>query len=291
MSEIARRSTGTLATFDDKIRAAEMLAVADMIPPTYKKNPGNLFMVIEMGEALGIHHMVAIQEINIISGRPALSASLMASLARAAGHTVRVSGDAESATCEIVRADDPGFTHSATWDVEKARKAGLWGRGHWSKDAATMLKWRAVAECVRFACSEVLGGLKYTPEEILDVDGVDVIPNPGPGRPARDRAYGIRANLPRTPQAAAEAPQAAEDAPGDAEAAPEPLDARERRIREVVGLLHAHGYADAYARAGAVAGWAEATLGEHRPSLDALTDAELDRLAAELDGAPEAGGK
>ena len=152
----------------DKMQFAKALAEAGMIPKVYQRQPANVLVAIELGEALGIRPIVAINEINVINGTPAPSASLMASLARNAGHKVRVTGDKESATCIIVRADDPDYEHTATWDVKKAKDAGLWGRGHWSKDPATMLKWRAISECVRFACSEVLGGLKYTPEEVSE---------------------------------------------------------------------------------------------------------------------------
>ena len=44
---------------------------------------------------------------------------------------------------------------------KKAQDAGLWGKGHWAKDPATMLRWRAISECVRMACPEVLGGLVH----------------------------------------------------------------------------------------------------------------------------------
>lgn len=152
----------------DKMQFAKALAEAGMIPKVYQRQPANVLVAIELGEALGIRPIVAINEINVINGTPAPSASLMASLARNAGHKVRVTGDKDSATCVIVRADDPDYEHTATWDVKKAKDAGLWGRGHWSKDPATMLKWRAISECVRFACSEVLGGLRYTPEEVLE---------------------------------------------------------------------------------------------------------------------------
>ncbi|MDV6274312.1 hypothetical protein R3Q06_12440 [Rhodococcus erythropolis] len=154
----------------EKMEFAKALAQAGMIPRVYQGAPANVLVAIEFGEALGIKPIVAINEINVINGTPSPSASLMASLARNAGHKVRVTGDASSATCEIVRVDDPEYTHTATWTQAKAQSAGLWGKGHWGKDPATMLKWRAISECVRFACSEVLGGLKYTPDEIENFD-------------------------------------------------------------------------------------------------------------------------
>ncbi len=152
----------------DKIAYAKALAAAQLIPQAFRNRPADVLVAIEYGDALGLRPVVAMAEINVINGTPSLSASLMASLARAAGHKVRVTGDAKSARCEIVRADDPDFTHVAVWDEAKARAAQLWGKGHWAKDAGTMLKWRAISEAVRFACPEVLAGIRYTPEEVSD---------------------------------------------------------------------------------------------------------------------------
>lgn len=166
MSELVR--TQPVATLADKIKYAEHLAQSGLLPSSYKQQPANVLLAMEYGDALGIHQMTAINEINVISGRPAMSASLMQSLARAAGHKVRVSGDAERAVCTIVRKDDPDFEHRSEWTKAKAESSGLWGRGHWAKDPSLMLKWRAISECVRLACSEVLAGLKYTPEEVVE---------------------------------------------------------------------------------------------------------------------------
>lgn len=172
---------------DEKAEYVQRMSSAWIIPKVYQKQPANLFVAVEMGEALGIHPLVAINEINVINGTPSPSASLMASLARQAGHKVRITGDAESATCTIIRSDDPDYEHTATWDVKKAKDAGLWGKGHWAKDSATMLKWRAISECVRFACSEVLGGLKYTPEEVAEFTSQEQQHRPSRRVPQGDR--------------------------------------------------------------------------------------------------------
>ncbi|MGD7788183.1 hypothetical protein ACQCX2_07645 [Propionibacteriaceae bacterium Y1700] len=165
--------TMTIATIEssslpDRMEYAKALAQASIIPKAFQQRPADVLVAIEYGNALGIAPIVALSEINVIQGTPSLSASLMAALAREAGHKVRVSGDDKSATCTIVRKDDPDFEHTATWDEAKARAAGLWGKGHWGKDPGTMLQWRAISEAVRFACSEVLGGLRYTPEEVAE---------------------------------------------------------------------------------------------------------------------------
>lgn len=185
---VATPQVGALAmSVGEKQQYASLLSEANMLPKQYQKNPANVFLAIELGNALSIAPIVAINEINVINGTPAPSASLMASLARSAGHRVRAWNDETgAAVCEIVRQDDPDFTHRSVWDQAKAQSAGLWGKGHWSKDPATMLRWRAISECVRLACPEVLGGLKYTPEEVMEIRGGDA-PAQQPQRAAAPR--------------------------------------------------------------------------------------------------------
>lgn len=170
--EIHNPSTAVEMNVSERQHYASVLADANMIPKAFQKSPANIFVAIEYGNALGIAPIVALNEINVINGTPSLSASMMSSLARSAGHRVRTQNTEDgAAVCEIIRADDPEFTHRSTWDQKKAQDAGLWGKGHWAKDPATMLRWRAISECVRMACPEVLGGLKYTPEETIEFTG------------------------------------------------------------------------------------------------------------------------
>ena len=115
-----------------KMNYAETLAAASLIPRAFQQRPADVLVAVEYGEALGIKPIVALSEINVINGTPSLSASLMASLARQAGHKVRTTSNATSATCSIIRADDPDFTHEVTWDEKRARANGLWGKGHWA---------------------------------------------------------------------------------------------------------------------------------------------------------------
>ena len=164
-SELVPHQPAPLA---ERIDYSKTVAASALIPKAFQNRPADAFVATEYGRALGLEPIVALSEINVISGTPSLSASMMAALTRQAGHKLRVTGDDTSATCTIIRADDPDHEHTATWDQDKAKAAGLWGKGHWAKDPGTMLRWRAISECVRFACSEVLGGLRYTPEEVAE---------------------------------------------------------------------------------------------------------------------------
>jgi hypothetical protein len=113
----------------------------------------------------------------VIDGKPSASADLIASLVRRAGHKLRVSGDDTHAVAQIIRADDPDFTYEARWDLDKARQAGLLGKGTWKNYPAALLRSRAITEVARMGASDALYGVIYTPEELgvqVDDDGAPV---------------------------------------------------------------------------------------------------------------------
>lgn len=182
-SELIQRQGQPMA-LQEKLTYAEKLAASGLIPDAYKRNPPNVLVAVEKGEALGIHPIMALEEINVINGRASLSATLMASLARAAGHVVRTHSEPEQATCIIIRSDDPKFEHKVVWDRKIAEDHGLWGKGHWKKNPALMLEYRAISQCIRKACPEVLAGIKYTPEELVEIAEEDR-PAPQPQRSTR----------------------------------------------------------------------------------------------------------
>ena len=131
--------------------------------------------------------MAAVNGIHIIDGKPTASAGLMSALVRRAGHKLRVTGDDKRAVAEIIRADDPDFTFRSEWTLERAKQAGLAGKGSWGKYPAAMLKARAISEVCRDACEEALSGVHYTPEELgadveVDADG-DIVVLAAPAAP------------------------------------------------------------------------------------------------------------
>jgi len=162
------------ATLGQQVEYAKLLADSGLIPKTYQRQPANVLAAIQYGQALGLDPIVAMNHITVVNGGVSMDAQLMLTLARKAGHTVRLDGDANQATCTIVRADDPDHEQTATWTADLAKQAGLWGNGHWKKNPALMLKYRAATECIRLACPEVLAGITYTPEELKERRGLAV---------------------------------------------------------------------------------------------------------------------
>jgi hypothetical protein len=163
-TDIVRHDGGS--TLQEKVEWAKTLAVANLLPPQYQGNPGNLLYAVEYADALGIDRINAITSIHVIQGKPTASAELIASLVRRAGHKLRVSGDDTKAVAQIIRADDPDYTFEATWDIAKAQAAGLWGKGNWRNYPGAMLRARAITEVARAGASDALYGVVYTPDEL-----------------------------------------------------------------------------------------------------------------------------
>lgn len=138
-------------------------------------SPGKVMLVMETGAMLGIHPVAAIQGVNIIEGKPTVSPGLMSAVVRRAGHKLRVTTEGTvkdgtiKATAVLIRGDDPEFPFTVTWDLDKARHAGLYpgkDRSAWSKYPEAMLKARAISEVCREGATDALMGVAYVPEEL-----------------------------------------------------------------------------------------------------------------------------
>ena len=174
MTDLAIYQPGALAAQMDYAKA---MAASDLLPRQYQGKPANLLWAVSYGQTLGIAPLTAIQSIHVINGKPTASADLIAGLVRRAGHKLRVNGDDKRAVAQIIRADDPEFTFEVVWTIERAQAAKLTGKDTWKNFPAAMLKARAITEVARAACSEILQGTIYTPEELganVDADGIPI---------------------------------------------------------------------------------------------------------------------
>lgn len=182
---------------DDWNYAKALATAGDQLPRKFQGNPGNVLVAMEYARSLGLPLMQGITGVQVIDGVPSLSALTMQALVRRAGHTLRLAGDNEAAWCEIVRNDDLGFTYRADFTLADAERAGLCKvqpdgtvrarskQGNplpWETHTRAMLRARALSECARMACADVLAGVAYTPSELAPerVDYVDAMPDPEP---------------------------------------------------------------------------------------------------------------
>lgn len=174
-TDIATRPTTALS---EQMTYAKAVASADLLPDAYRGKPANVLIAIGLGQQMGLSPAESLYRINVIKGKPTAGAELIASNVRKAGHKLRVTLTDTSATCTIIRADDPKFPFEVTRDIEWARSMGLASNDNYKKQAATMLQWRAITACARLACPEALYGVSYTPDEMYDLSASHAAPEP-----------------------------------------------------------------------------------------------------------------
>lgn len=152
-------------------KVADGLFKSGMFPNA--RNAFGAYAIVQYGHELGIPPMMALKNINIISGQLACNAQLMLSMAMSRGVTYKVITETDKgATIEFRRGD---ITYTATFNEADAQAAGLTGKDNWRKYARDMYFWRAAAKGIRRIAPDAVLGL-YTKDEISNGEIVDLSP-------------------------------------------------------------------------------------------------------------------
>lgn len=144
------------------------------------------------GAELGLPPFASMAGINIIQGKPALGANVIATLVKndpRYNYRIQKSDDT---TCIIEWFEDGKSVGTAGFTMDEAKRAGLTGKDNWNKYPSDMLFARAITRGARRFAPGIFGGAPvYTPEELgadtdeegyVTVQAVDV--TPGNGKPA-----------------------------------------------------------------------------------------------------------
>lgn len=151
----------------DRIEHAKIVAQSSLIPAEYRGKPADIVWAMDIGDALGVPYTQVMQSMVVARGKMTMSADLMGAVVRRAGHKLRLREEGDSVTATLIRADDPDYEFTVTWDKAKAQAAGLWGsRGPWKQYPRQMLRARAITEVCRQGASDALAGTVYMPEEL-----------------------------------------------------------------------------------------------------------------------------
>lgn len=171
MGQDLEQTQGVSAEMRTQMQWAKLASHGDIIPDAYKGKPANILVAIGFGAAMGLSYADSLYRINVIKGKPTMSAELIASQVRKAGHRLRIYKDEEhkSVKASIFRRDDPDFEFSAVRDKAWATKMGLANRENYQRQPMTMLTWRAITAVAREACPEALYGVAYSPDELDDM--------------------------------------------------------------------------------------------------------------------------
>lgn len=164
-----RQPERAITNLSEQMDYARAVSVANLLPQAYRGKPADIMLAMGLGQAMGLSPAESLYRIDVIQGKPTASAELIAANVRKAGHKLRVTGDDQSATAIIIRADDPDFEFKVTRDRAWAQAMGLTSKDNYKKQPGTMLQWRAITAVARLACPEALYGVAYTPDEMGDM--------------------------------------------------------------------------------------------------------------------------
>lgn len=188
MSDLAviAPSAPIVAAATDLVRFAEeasqvhqistALANTSFVPKAMQGRPDEITGCILAGRELGMSPMTALASINIIEGRPSLTANAMRGLAQA--HGVQFEVISSSDTRVQMRARGPNDTEwtPVDWPIDRAKKMELTSKRNWQRMPQAMLIARATSELCRLVASNLFLGMPYSSEEVADI---------GPDAPVR----------------------------------------------------------------------------------------------------------
>lgn len=132
------------------------------------KTPDQALALMLLAQAEGLHPMVAARDYHIIEGRPSMKADAMLARFQMAGGKVKWLALTDTKVAgEFTH--EAGGTAVIEWDMDRAKTAGLGGKGNWLKYPRQMLRARVISEGIRTVYPACVVGV-YTPEEVQDFD-------------------------------------------------------------------------------------------------------------------------
>jgi hypothetical protein len=162
-------------------RQAAVLAKTNMVPTPYRGRPDDILAAWLYGRELGFQLMQAVNNLDVIDGRPALRAAAMAGLVNQSGRgkLEYLENTATKATVRGTR-KDTGATLTFTWTIDMARRAKLLNKANWEHYPEAMLLSRAISQVCRTLFPDVLRGMVYSSEELVDMTDVQQLPGTPP---------------------------------------------------------------------------------------------------------------
>jgi hypothetical protein len=203
---------------------AESLARTSFVPVAFRGKPAEVTAAILAGQEIGLDPMASLRAIDIIQGKPALSALAQRAVVQSRGHDVWVAESTATRAVVRGRRHGTGEEQVSVWSMDRANKMGLLGKDNWKLQPQAMLVARASAECCRLVAADALLGMPYAVEELDDGNGSDVAPVPAaPAKKTRTakRAPLVQAPMPELDPTPEPETQVADDADAD-EPDPEP---------------------------------------------------------------------
>ena len=138
--------------------------------------PEQAYLSLLAGRELGLSDVQSLRLVQAIEGRISLTAQAMGGLLQRAGGSIIWHESTDTVADVEVRFG--GSVRRTRWTIDMAKRAGLAGRGTWSRYPMAMLSARALSDACRYAAPSVLAGV-YDPEELATIPQ-EATPEPAP---------------------------------------------------------------------------------------------------------------
>lgn len=134
------------------------------------KDESQAMSLMLLAQAEGLHPMTAVQDFDIVQGRPARKTHSILARFQSAGGSVAWEEISAIRACGTF-SHKQGGSLRVEWTIDQAKKAGLTNKDNWKNYPQAMLRARCIAEGVRAVFPGAIGGM-LTVEEAQDVEPV-----------------------------------------------------------------------------------------------------------------------
>lgn len=162
-------------SFEYAKRVATMLKVSDLVPESYRNNPANIMIAIDIANRLDISPLFLMQRMSVVRGKPVIEGTLVIALINQRGGfkenlKFEYIGESESRECKCSatrKSDDELCEAKVT--VKMAKDMGWYDRNPiWKAMTDQMLAYRSAMFFSRLHCPEVVFGMNLR-DEIIDI--------------------------------------------------------------------------------------------------------------------------
>jgi len=164
--------------------AADMLATSTLIPTTFRGNPANCMIALDMALRIQTSPLMVMQNLYIINGKPSWAATFLIACINKSGLfktplQYKLSGQGDDFGCVAWAVDKNGEALESTRVTIKMAKGEGWfhkSGSKWQTMPEQMLKYRSATFFARTYCPELTMGL-MTQDEAIDIQAIPPSPN------------------------------------------------------------------------------------------------------------------
>lgn len=134
----------------------------------WKGDPYGAAAAILRGSEVGLSPVTSLSAFDNIQGQPAPKAITLRALVQSHGHDLEIIEETPERAVARYRRNGAGEWRTTDFTIEDARAMKLTGKDNWQKQPRAMLVARVTSKAARMVASDVILGIGYSSEELLD---------------------------------------------------------------------------------------------------------------------------